>query len=183
MKTKLLIQAFIISESLFFITLILAYVYYGIYETTGPASVQSLEPETTGFFSLFLLASSITMMMGRRGFVNNRYTALKAWLGGTIVLGGIFLYGQASEYFKLYGEEVTISRNIFGSNFFTLTGFHGLHVILGLIVLCIILSLVSFGDTRKISVTAIESAEIYWHFVDAVWIVVFTVVYLIPLLI
>src|SRR5699024_12408045 len=99
--TKLLIHAFIISESLFFITLILAYVYYGIYETTGPASVQSLEPETTGFFSLFLLASSLTMMMGRRGFVNNRYTALRAWLGGTIGLGGSYMYGHGRVYVQV----------------------------------------------------------------------------------
>lgn len=100
------------------------------------------------------------------------------WLALTIFLGLFFLFGQGTEYLKLYKLNFTISKNVFGSAFFTLTGFHGLHVLIGLIVLSIVLMMQLSGRFRTIENTALSTASIYWHFVDAVWIVVFSVVYL-----
>ena len=94
-----------------------------------------------------------------------------------MVLGAVFLTGQGNEYASLIGEDVTISRDLFGTTFFTLTGFHGLHVLIGLIMLGTL-----FGLELKRKVPnpskAMESVSIYWHFVDAVWIIIFPVVYL-----
>jgi heme/copper-type cytochrome/quinol oxidase subunit 3 len=103
---------------------------------------------------------------------------LMTWLIITIILGAVFLTGQMSEYVSLYKENVTISKNVFGSAFFTLTGFHGLHVFIGLIVLLIILYQVASGKYKAIEKDAFEGATIYWHFVDGVWIVVFSVIYI-----
>ncbi len=171
---------FVASEAFFFISLIVSYLYYHNQASTGPASVQSLDIESTGIFTLFLLGSSLTMWRARKGLERQQPGAFKGWLLTTIVFGIVFLVGQGREYLHLYHEDVTVSRNIFGSSFFTLTGFHGLHVLIGLILLTILFGLALAGDFEDAESPAIESAEIYWHFVDAVWIVVFTVVYVIP---
>ena len=94
------------------------------------------------------------------------------------MLGGVFLYGQGSEYARLIDQELTISRDVFGSSFFTLTGFHGFHVFLGLIAILIVLGLALAGDFKAPESPAVAAVGIYWHFVDAVWIVVFSVVYI-----
>lgn len=182
MKNKLLIKLFVASEAFFFISLIISYGYYPQKMADGQASVASLDPKTTGIFTLFLLASSLTLWKARKEFIRKNHRALKSWLLATIVCGGIFLYGQVSEYLRLIEENITVSRNIFTSNFYTITGFHGLHVLLGLIALSILFGLAIAGDFKEGKSPAIESAEIYWHFVDAVWIVVFSVFYLIPML-
>lgn len=182
MKTKVFVKIMIASEALFFITLIISYVYFGNHLSEGPASAESLNKIKTAIFSLFLFSSSFTVWMARRSFMQKKYISLRVWLGTTILLGIVFMYGQVTEYLKLYSEQVTINRNIFGTNFYTLTGFHGLHVILGLVALCIVFGLIMWGDIKKITSSAIEGTELYWHFVDGVWVVVFTVVYVIPLL-
>jgi len=180
MKTKLLAQIFIASESFFFATLLISYAYFGVYKMHGVASVQSLDAFKTGIYSVFLFSSSFTMWQARRNFVKGNVKALRAWLLGTIILGSVFIYGEGSEYIELYHKHITISRNIFGSSFFTITGFHGLHVTLGLIFLLIVLGLVTFGDFEKTGISTMEGAEIYWHFVDGVWVFVYTIIYLIP---
>lgn len=181
-KTKLFVLLLIASEAFFFVTLLISYLYFGCHTSTGPASAQSLDPKTTGYFTFFLFSSSFTVWLARRSFLKGRGHALRGWLGLTILLGGIFMYGQISEYLRLYSEEVTIYRNIFGANFYTLTGFHGLHVVLGLLALSVLLSVVVRGDLNKLQHAAVEGTTLYWHFVDGVWIVVFTVVYIVPLL-
>ncbi len=103
---------------------------------------------------------------------------LIAWLIATIIFGIIFIVGQGTEYSRLFQLNLTVSKNVFGSAFFTLTGFHGLHVLIGLLVLSIILILFISGRFRAIENSAFRSASIYWHFVDAVWVVVFSVVYI-----
>lgn len=182
MKTRLFVKILIASEALFFITLLISYVYFGNHTSTGPASAQSLDPKSTGFFTLFLVSSSFTAWMARKSFTQEKVASMKGWLGVTILFGAIFMYGQIKEYLRLYSEQVTISRNIFGTNFFTLTGFHGLHVILGLFALLVVFVLIIRGRSHNMKSSAVEGTELYWHFVDGVWIVVFTVVYLIPLL-
>jgi len=101
-----------------------------------------------------------------------------AWLMISIVFGLIFLVGQGFEYLGLIREKITISRNVFGSAFFTLTGFHGLHVLIGLIVLLILANLIRTKKYQAVEYDVFNTATVYWHFVDAVWVVVFSVVYI-----
>jgi heme/copper-type cytochrome/quinol oxidase subunit 3 len=91
------------------------------------------------------------------------------------------MVGQITEYIGLYNKQLTLKSDVFGSSFFTLTGFHGLHVILGLIALSILLAL-SFGKYKRVSVAGMGGVDVYWHFVDVVWIIVFFFVYITPLL-
>ena len=100
------------------------------------------------------------------------------WLILTFLLGVVFLFGQGSEYVRLVRTDITISQNVFGSAFFTLTGFHGIHVIIGLIILFILVLMMLSKRFKPVESTVLESASLYWHFVDAVWIVVFSVVYI-----
>ena len=96
----------------------------------------------------------------------------------TILLGAIFLFGQGMEWSALIKKNVTISSGLFGTTFFTLTGFHGFHVFVGLIMLSVLLGLALAGDFRNQQSSAVETVSLYWHFVDAVWIVIFSIVYL-----
>ena len=100
-----------------------------------------------------------------------------AWLLATVGLGAVFLCGQGREYAQLLREHVTISRNLFGTTFFTLTGFHGLHVLIGLVALAILLGLALAGGFKDPRAPGVGAVGLYWHFVDAVWIVIFAVVY------
>ncbi len=118
------------------------------------------------------------MWMAERQLAAARLAGFRRWLIATIVLGLAFIAGQGWEYFGLLSKAVTPERNLFGATFFTLTGFHGFHVLCGLIALSILLMLTfgrRFGKTEASGVVAIS---MYWHFVDAVWIVIFSLVYL-----
>ena len=94
-----------------------------------------------------------------------------------MILGATILFGQGNEYYHLIREQITVGASVFGTNFFTLTGFHGFHVFVGLVLLSILLTMTLLGDFNSNESTVIQTVGIYWHFVDAVWIVVFTVVY------
>ena len=104
------------------------------------------------------------------------------WLVLTILLGGIFLVGQGTEYWKLFKTGIDVSTNLFSTTFFTLTGFHGLHVLFGLVALLIFLWLAWRGDFALGHGSAFEAAGYYWHFVDIVWVFVLLSVYILPLL-
>jgi heme/copper-type cytochrome/quinol oxidase subunit 3 len=104
--------------------------------------------------------------------------ALRGWLLVTIAFGATFLGGQALEYRKLLRHGVTIDQSLFASTFFTLTGFHGLHVVIGLVALGVLLRLAFARDFGERTLRALHAVGIYWHFVDVVWIAVFSVVYL-----
>ncbi|HEX5506019.1 MAG TPA: cytochrome c oxidase subunit 3 [Thermomicrobiales bacterium] len=178
---KLLMGIFISSESAFFITLIVAYLNYRLNASgfSGKQVAEALDIGKTGLFSIALFASSATLMMAERGLRRHSRWALRGWLGATIVLGAIFLVGQGLEYTTLYAENVTIHKNLFGTTFFTLTGFHGLHVFIGLLVLTIMLVLAFlrvFEEGKN--ETALVTAGYYWHFVDAVWVFIYSLVYL-----
>lgn len=177
-NNKMLIGFFVASESIFFIMLILAYVNFHGTVTDGPTAVSSLDPLRTGIFSIFLLASSFTVWLAGRSLTAKNHSMLKLWLLITILLGALFIYGQATEWFGLFAQNITISTNVFGSTFFTLTGFHGFHVCVGLLMLSIILVLAMFGDFKGPKSDGVECVSIYWHFVDGVWIVVYSVIYL-----
>ncbi len=177
-NNKMLVGFFVASESIFFVMLILAYVNFHGTVTDGPTAVNSLDPLRTGIFSLFLLASSFTVWLAGRNLATKNHFMLKIWLFVTIILGALFIYGQATEWFGLFAQNITISRNVFGTTFFTLTGFHGFHVCVGLLMLSILLVLAMFGDFKGPKSDGVECISIYWHFVDGVWIVVYSVIYL-----
>ena len=171
------VTLFLISEGAFFAFLIIAYVYFHGSMTSGPNASSSLNPLKTGIYSVFLLASSFTVSAAERKLSSGRRRAFSGWLLTTILLGAIFLVGQGREYFNLYRNDVTVSRNVFGTSFFTLTGFHGLHVLLGLLALCIVFALAMGGDFKTGRSNAIRAVALYWHFVDWIWVVIFFVVY------
>jgi len=177
-KNRILMFFFVGSESFFFLALIISYIYFS--HTGGVLSESShyLDIKRTGIFTIALLSSSITIFLADVSLKRLNRKAHRIWLAATIILGLIFILGQTTEYLKLYKLNFTISKNVFGSAFFTLTGFHGLHVLIGLLALLIVLIMINNGKFKTIEHTAFRSAAIYWHFVDAVWIVVFSVVYL-----
>jgi cytochrome c oxidase subunit 3 len=102
------------------------------------------------------------------------------WWGGTVVLGGIFLAGTAMEWRHLiYQEGLTIQTNLFGTTYYSLVGLHAFHVVMGLAALTLVLVFAIRGDIRQGHSERTEVLSMYWHFVDAVWVVVFTVVYIV----
>jgi cytochrome c oxidase subunit 3/cytochrome o ubiquinol oxidase subunit 3 len=112
----------------------------------------------------------------RKGRIGN----FGAWWGATIVLGAAFLYGTASEWHRLiYREGLTISTNLFGTTYYSLVGLHGSHVIVGLIGLSTVMAFTFLGKVSQEHAERVDVLSLYWHFVDAVWVVVFTVVYII----
>lgn len=180
---------FISSEALIFANLIAAYLYLEVrgFQIKGGTWVlpsgDRLDWVAPLINTAFLLASSFPAIYARKGIVKGNKTQLIAGLAGAIILGLVFLGGQAYEYFNLYtADHFTMQSRAFGSAFFTLTGFHGLHVTIGLIFLTICLIRAIRGDFTAKKHFAVEAAEMYWHFVDIVWVIVFSTVYLLPLL-
>jgi heme/copper-type cytochrome/quinol oxidase subunit 3 len=170
--------AFIFSEATFFGCLIAAYIEYRYRSPSGP-SPHDLDVPRTAIFSVCLFASSATIYLAERRLHRGDERGFRWWWLATIVLGAVFLVGQLTEYATQYREGITIGDNVFTSAYFTLTGFHGLHVTVGLIMLISLLGLAFAGDfahgRRR---TLLNVVSIYWHFVDAVWVVVFSIVYL-----
>jgi heme/copper-type cytochrome/quinol oxidase subunit 3 len=177
-KNKLGVILFIGSEAVFFTLLILAYVFFRGLTGNGPTAANSLDPFTTGLFSLFLFTSSFTIWQAEKSLARSHQGRLQGWLLATIGLGAVFLLGQGLEWTHLIDQGATVSRNLFGTTFFTLTGFHGLHVLIGLVALAILFGLARMGEFKSGPSAALESVVLYWHFVDVVWVVIFTVVYL-----
>jgi heme/copper-type cytochrome/quinol oxidase subunit 3 len=180
-KNKLAVGLFILSEANFFLILIVAYVYFHLLPASGPSAANSLDPLRTLAFSICLFASSATVHRAGRSFRLGRREGVRMWLALTVVLGAVFLVGQSIEYLGLFARGVTVSSNLFGATFFTLTGFHGLHVLAGLCALAALFGVAMSGRLEAIKPTGFEAVSMYWHFVDAVWVVIFTVVYLWPL--
>ncbi len=178
MKSKIMMLFLIASEAFFFVALIISYVVYSRQGGHLSETAKYLDVPKTAIFSILLFSSSGTIVMAESRMKKGRRKAVKWWMIATMALGLVFLLGQGMEYYHLYNENVTISRDVFGSAFFTLTGFHGLHVLIGLIVLSTITYMIFSGKFTSLESTGLESASIYWHFVDGVWILVFSVVYL-----
>ena len=178
---------FITSEALIFANFIAAYLYLEIRNMGGPFAFKLPSGDYLTFiFPLFntfiLLASSIPVRIAGAGIAKGNRRNLVSGLIGTIVLGSIFLGGQLYEYTNLFRENFTISYKTFGSAFFTLTGFHGLHVTVGVLFLLVCLVRSLRGDFTAKNHFAVQAGEMYWHFVYFVWVVVFSTVYLLPLL-
>jgi cytochrome c oxidase subunit I len=176
------ILAFLFSEVGFFGTLILAYLYFYAHPQSGPGP-KELDVPRTLVFSVCLFASSFTFWRSEVAMHKQRRGSMLGWLALTIALGAVFLGGQANEYWKLFNTGVDLSTNMFSTTFFTLTGFHGLHVLIGLITLLIFLWMAWEGDSVFAKFDdAFKCVGYYWHFVDVVWVFVLLTVYLLPLL-
>jgi cytochrome c oxidase subunit 1/cytochrome c oxidase subunit I+III len=174
------ILAFIFSEVGFFGTLILAYLYFYAHPQAGPGP-KELDVQRTLVFSVCLFASSFTFWRSEIAMSKRNRGPMLGWLTLTIALGGVFLVGQGMEYWKLFQTGVDVSTNLFSTTFFTLTGFHGLHVLLGLVALLIFLWAAWEGDFASGCGSAFKAAGYYWHFVDIVWVFVLLTVYILPL--
>jgi cytochrome c oxidase subunit I len=173
---------FISSEAVFFLSLIATFVIYRTASPSGPGP-QILEVGRTALFSALLFASSGTIVLAERRLARDDQVGFRRWWLATILLGAAFLVGQALEYRRLFAEGIEIGTNLFTSAFFTLTGFHGLHVLIGLAMLAVVAGLARAGDfAHGRRHAAVASVAAYWHFVDVVWVVVFTVVYLLALI-
>ena len=176
------ILAFLFSEVGFFGTLILAYLYFYAHPQPGPGP-KELDVPRTLIFSVCLFSSSFTFWRSEVALHKQKHGSTLGWLALTIVLGAVFLGGQANEYWKLFQGGVDLSTNMFSTTFFTLTGFHGLHVLMGLIVLLIFLWMAWEGDSVSPRFdSAFKCVGYYWHFVDVVWVFVLLTVYILPLL-
>ena len=135
------------TEGMFFLSLIMAFVYLTYVSGFEPGQQQALDIKSTGIFSLFLFSSSGTFWLAEKNYNEGNMKRLKMWLIATILLGVVFLFGQGKEYFHLIEmQKITLSSSLFGTSFYTLTGFHGFHVFVGLIILSIVLWLTFSGD-------------------------------------
>jgi heme/copper-type cytochrome/quinol oxidase subunit 3 len=177
---KLLMWTFIASECMLFGTLIASFLAY-LGKGEGPPLHEIYDIPYTSVSAFVLLLSSLTMVLALAAAQSNQQRQLRIWLVATALLGLVFLGGQYFEFswFKTH-EGVWLDKGLFGSTFFTLTGFHGAHVTVGAVWL---LSLWMYSLRRGIPPSKagiVEIAGLYWHFVDVVWIVIFTVVYLAP---
>ena len=177
---KLLMWTFIASECLLFGTLIASFLAY-FNKGIAPHAAEVYDIPYTSVSAFVLLLSSLTMVLALAAAQSNDQRQLRIWLVATALLGMVFIGGQFFEFttFKTH-EHVWIDTNQFGSTFFLLTGFHGAHVTIGVVWL---LSLWMYSLRRGIPPARsmfVEIAGLYWHFVDVVWIVIFTVVYLTP---
>lgn len=143
-----------------------------------PEQFQTLDLKPIILNTIILLSSGGTVHMAQLALKKGQIKKFRVWLGATILLGAAFIIGQAVEYNHLISEGLTPRANVFGTAFFSLTGVHGLHVIAGLVALTIIWSLSWTGFIVKERASGVEGAFLYWHFVDAIWILVFSIVYL-----
>ena len=170
--------ALIAAEAAIFTIFVVAYLFYTGKSLSGPMPGDVLSPPI--FYTVCLLSSSLTMHLAGKSLRGGNVPSFGAWLLLTISLGAIFLYGTASEWHHLiYKDGLTITTNLFGTTYYSLVGLHGFHVVMGLLGLTTVMLFTIFGAVRHEHGERIEVLSLYWHFVDAVWVVVFTVVYVI----
>ena len=177
---KIAMWVFLSSECLLFGALISTYVLYRGRSTNGPYPHEIYDIPYTSISSFVLLASSLTMVLALAAIQRGDHSRLRLWLLTTALLGVTFIGGQIYEFTTFVREGLTLKSNVFGSTFFTLTGFHGAHVTVGILMLLSLLGLSLQGRLPQEKSLTVELVGLYWHFVDIVWIVIFTLVYLIP---
>lgn len=166
----------IVAEAAIFIIFIVAYVFYLGKSLSGPTPAQVLEMPIFG--TICLLSSSITVHFAVSALRKDNRRLCTAYLAGTVLLGTIFLVTTAQEWYHLIRDEgLTIQTNLFGTTYYSLVGLHASHVVVGLLMLSLTLGFSLFGLVGEEHSEKLEVLSLYWHFVDAVWVVVFTVVY------
>ncbi|KPJ94705.1 MAG: cytochrome oxidase subunit III [Gemmatimonas sp. SG8_17] len=176
---KLAFWLFIGSECLLFGSLIATYLVYEGRSISGPTTHEILNIPVTSISTFDLLMSSLAMVLALAAVTRGDKLWSRVWLATTAGLGVVFLGFQAYEFVTFVHEGLTLQVNLFGSTFFTLTGFHGGHVLVGVIWLLTLFVRSLQGKLGPDKALNVEIAGLYWHFVDVVWIVIFTVVYLI----
>ena len=172
------VVGFIVAETSLFAVFVIAYLFYIGKSQTGPFPKDVLELPILG--TICLLSSSVTVALASRALAAGRIARAGAWLFATVVLGAAFLAGTAQEWHRLIADRgLTIGTNLFGTTFYPLVGLHASHVILGLVMLSLCVVFASSGALKTIHAERVELVSWYWHFVDGVWVVVFTVVYVV----
>ncbi len=175
-RGKVAMVGLIIAESAIFTIFVVAYLFYVGKSLTGPTPREVLE--TPIFYTICLLSSSLTIHFAAKSLARDRVGAFLGLWVLTIVLGATFMYGTGQEWHRLiYEHGLTISTNLFGTTYYSLVGLHAFHVTAGLVMLLIVAMFALAGCVGVEQSRRVEVLSMYWHFVDAVWVVVFTVVY------
>ena len=175
-RGKVGMACLIVAESAIFTIFVVAYLFYAGKSLSGPTPREVLEIPI--FFTICLLSSSVTIHFASRLLERGKRGGFLGLWFLTIVLGVLFMYGTAREWYRLiYEHGLTISSNLFGTTYYSLVGLHAFHVTAGLLMLMIVLLFALAGRVGSEQSARVEVLSMYWHFVDAVWVVVFTVVY------
>jgi heme/copper-type cytochrome/quinol oxidase subunit 3 len=177
---KLLMWLFLGSECLFFGSFIAAYLLYRGRSTVGPYPEDLVDIPFTSVSAFVLLMSSVSMVLALAAIQRGNVRNMQIWLFTTAILGCLFLAGQAYEFTEFHHQGLSLSTNLYGTTFFVLTGFHGAHVTVGVLILLSLFTYSLRGGIQQKDSLNIELAGLYWHFVDIVWIIIFTLVYLVP---
>ena len=168
----------IAAEAAIFTIFVVAYLFYVGKSLSGPTPKDVLE--TPIIPTISLLASSLTIHLAAKALRAGAMRNFKSWWLVTIILGEFFLFETGSEWHRLIDHEgLTIHTNLFGTTYYSLVGLHAFHVIVGLVALVIVMVFALLGTVEREQSYRVDVVSLYWHFVDAVWVVVFTVVYLI----
>jgi len=177
--TKFAMWLFLASEAMFFAGLIAAYLVLRLAGSQWPVVADVLNVPLVAGNTFILIVSSVTMVLAFASIESGDQRRLRQYLIATAVLGSVFLSIQAVEWRELLAEGTTVSTGLFGSTFFTLTGFHGLHVLGGVLFMLYVVARAYQGRYTKEEHGGVELMGLYWHFVDVVWIFLFTIVYLV----
>ena len=168
----------ITAETAIFTIFVVAYIYYMGRDVQGPTPKQVLELPIFG--TVCLLSSSLFINLAERAIEHGNMASFRLWWAVTFLLGCIFLGITAQEWHKLMTRDhLLISTNLFGTTYYSLVGLHGMHVIVGLCLLLLVLIFTLTGHVRQSHAERVQVLALYWHFVDAVWVVVFTLVYVV----
>jgi cytochrome c oxidase subunit III len=177
-RGRVAMYCLIVAESAIFTIFVVAYIYYIGRSLTGPTPKDVLE--VPFFNTICLFSSSATIWLAERALERSQIKRFGIWWALTLTLGAIFLVGTGLEWHKLiYHDGLTISTSLFGTTFYSLVGLHATHVIIGLIGLSIVMIFTLTGQLRQEHSERVQVLALYWHFVDAIWVVVFTVVYIV----
>ena len=169
---------FIIAESAIFSIFVVAYIFYIGKSLTGPMPQQVLHVPI--FNTICLLSSSLTIHLALNALLSGKNAKFKFFWFLTFALGAVFLIGTGREWYHLiYDEGLTISTNLFGTTYYSLVGLHAFHVTVGLVGLAVVIILAFADRVKQEHAHRVDVLSLYWHFVDVVWVVVFTVVYII----
>ncbi len=179
-NNKLAMWLFLGSECLLFGGLISTYMLYRGRHPKGPGPDQVFSIPFTSVSSFVLLMSSLTMVLAVSSAQAKDMQRTKLWLTVTALLGATFVGGQVFEFTEFYRKGLGFTTSLFGSSFYTLTGFHGVHVTVGIIMLMALVGMMKANRVPGDKSEVVELVGLYWHFVDVVWILIFTLVYLIP---
>ena len=177
-RGRVAMLSLIAAEAAIFTIFVVAYLFYVGKSLTGPMPKDVLSVPI--FYTICLLSSSLTIHLAAKCLRQGSVPLFAALWLVTLALGAAFLYGTGNEWYRLiYKEDFTISTNLFGTTYYSLVGLHAFHVVVGLLSLSIVMVFTMMGSLRSEHADRLDVLSLYWHFVDVVWIVVFTVVYVI----